>query len=192
VTGNNKYFCLARAEATRLRLPDEDLVPISPPGSRHLRGLKFTRQAWETLASDGARCLLFYPRDKLRAGANRYVAKGESDDVHHAYKCAVRSPWWQVPLVAVPDLFLTYMNHERPRLFTGRDDPAGRDEQYEKMYLLLLDASPSNVDVKAYEVGHPETEIPMAQILDDLIGLVAERNPDFYEFVDGHLVPVRG
>ena len=87
----------------------------------------------------------------------------------------------------------TFVNaHNRIRLFTGRDDPAGRDEQYEKMYLLLLVASPSNVEVKAYEVGHPETEVPMAQILDNLVGLVAERNPDFYEFVDGNLVPVRG
>ena len=33
-----------------------------------------------------------------------------------AYKCRVRKPWWRVPLVEPPDLFLTYMNHDRPRL----------------------------------------------------------------------------
>lgn len=37
----------------------------------------------------------------------------------------------------------TFLNaHARLKLFTGRDDPAGRDEQFEKFYLLLLDADP--------------------------------------------------
>ncbi len=85
----------------------------------------------------------------------------------------------------------TFLNaHSRMQLFTGRDDSAGRDEQYEGMYLLLLDASPSNVAVKAYEVGDSKTEIPLEKIIDKLVGLVAKRNPDFYEFVDGKLVVV--
>ena len=32
----------------------------------------------------------------------------------------------------------------RLRLFTGRSDPAGRDEQFERLYLLLVDANPFN------------------------------------------------
>ncbi len=119
VTGNNRYFAVTRAEVKDLRLPEEDIARISPPGSRHLRGLKFTREAWESLAQDSARCFLFYPRDKLRTAAKRYVNQGESNKVPKAYKCAVRSPWWRVPLVSVPDLFLTYMNHERPRLIAN-------------------------------------------------------------------------
>ena len=83
----------------------------------------------------------------------------------------------------------TFLNaHSRMRLFTGRDDPAGRDEQYEGMYLLLLDASPSNVTIRAFEVGDSETEVPMERIVDFLVILVAKRNPDFYDFVDGNLV----
>ena len=82
----------------------------------------------------------------------------------------------------------TFLNaHGRMRLFTGRDDPAGRDEQYERMYLLLLDASPSEVTVSAFEVGNPTTSIPLEKIIDELVKLVAERNPDFYEFVAGQL-----
>jgi hypothetical protein len=80
--------------------------------------------------------------------------------------------------------------HSRMRLFTGRDDPAGRDEQYEKMYLVLLDASPSSVEVKVFEVGDPDGKISLECIMDKLVGLVAERNPDFYEFVEGRLVTV--
>lgn len=119
VTGNNRYFSLTREEVARLRLPEEDTTRISPPGSRHLRGLKFTHDAWEMLARDGARCFLFYPGHTLKAAAGRYVAQGESSKVQNAYKCAVRSPWWQVPLVSVPDLFLTYMNHDRPKLIAN-------------------------------------------------------------------------
>ena len=76
------------------------------------------------------------------------------------------------------------------QLFTGRDDPAGRDEQYERMYLVLLDASPSNVSIQAYEVGKPQKEFPLEEIIDGLVELTAKRNPDFYEFIDGKLVVV--
>ncbi len=119
VTGNNRYFALSRSEVARLSLKDEDVIRISPPGSRHLRGLKFTHEAWESLAKGGARCLLFYPRAQLQAAAIRYIAEGERSRVDRAYKCSVRMPWWTVPLVRTPDLFLTYMNHDRPRLISN-------------------------------------------------------------------------
>ena len=119
VTGNNRYFALSHSDAARLRLPDKDMIRISPPGSRHLRGLKFTNDAWKSLAKEGARCFLLYPREKLGAAAALYVAEGEEAKVERAYKCRVRTPWWKVPLVAAPDLFLTYMNHDRPRLIAN-------------------------------------------------------------------------
>jgi hypothetical protein len=37
----------------------------------------------------------------------------------------------------------------RLRLFTGRSDPAGRDEQFERLYLLLVDANPFNPGLEA-------------------------------------------
>lgn len=79
----------------------------------------------------------------------------------------------------------TFLNaHSRLRLFTGRDDPAGRDEQFERFYLFLMDASPESYDLRAYEVGKPETPVPLDDVLTDLLRLVAERNPDFYELDD--------
>jgi hypothetical protein len=83
----------------------------------------------------------------------------------------------------------TFVNsHPRLRLFTGRDDPAGRDEQFERLYLILLDASPAAVGLRAYEVGKPEVPVPLEVIIDDLLRIVAERNPDFYEFDAGRLL----
>jgi len=119
VTGNNRYFALNAAEAREAGLSERDLIRISPPGSRHLRGLTFTDAAWKALAKEGARSFMFYPAGELAGTAERYAKLGEEAGVAKAYKCRVRTPWWRVPLVHVPDLFLTYMNHERPRLITN-------------------------------------------------------------------------
>lgn len=119
VTGNNGFFALTKAQADAAGLRSGDLLPISPPGSRHLKGHRFSKRTWELAAEEGARCFLFYPKEDLSVAATRYIANGESDGVHKAYKCAVRTPWYLVPMVQTPDLFLTYMNHERPRLVTN-------------------------------------------------------------------------
>lgn len=95
---------------------------MSPPGSRHLRRLSLSTPAWRKLGADGAATLLFRPganRASMSAGARRYLAAGEAEGVDQAYKCRVRSPWWQVPLVPPADLFLTYMNADTPRLTTS-------------------------------------------------------------------------
>lgn len=123
VTGNNRYFCLSAAEATEVGLTENELLRISPPGSRHLRGLTFTTRAWRDLAGQGGRVYLFTPRENLEAmpsnAAAGYIAAGERASVHKAYKCRVREPWWKVPRVRTPDLLLTYMNHDTPRLVTN-------------------------------------------------------------------------
>ena len=118
VTGNNDWFALSRAEAARLGLGAGDLLPISPPGSRHLHGLEFGRAAWERLAEDGAACLLFHP-PVVEGAALRRIEAGRHGRVHIAYKCRTRSPWWRVPVVGVPDLLLTYMDQDRPRLLAN-------------------------------------------------------------------------
>lgn len=76
--------------------------------------------------------------------------------------------------------------HMRFRLFTGRDDPAGRDEQFESFHLVLLDPA----GMRAFAVGRPGVEVPMAEVIDGLLERVAVRNPDFYEYVDGRLEKV--
>lgn len=82
----------------------------------------------------------------------------------------------------------TFVNaHARFRLFTGREDPGGRDEQYERLYIMLLNASSAHAHLEAYRVGEPEDSVPMTEVLDDLVSLVAIRNPDFYEYKDGSL-----
>ncbi len=82
----------------------------------------------------------------------------------------------------------TFQNaHSRLQLFNGRSDPAGREEQFERFYVLLLEASPTRVDIQCFAVGAPDTPIDISDALDDLLRLTALRNPDFYEFNAGKL-----
>lgn len=84
----------------------------------------------------------------------------------------------------------TFRNaHNRLRLFTGRNDPGGRDEQYEHLYILLLDASAQHANFRMFCVGDPDNEVPLDRALEDLLRATAVRNPDFYEYDDGTLRP---
>lgn len=78
--------------------------------------------------------------------------------------------------------------HTRLRLFTGRDDPGGRDEQFERFFLVLLEASSTHSSLRVHAVGDPKNEVPMETLIDQLVELVAVRNPDFYEYLDGNLI----
>lgn len=120
VTGNNKYFCLSPERAAELGLSASELVPLSPPGSRHLRRLSFTRTARDALGQAGSSTLLFRPTGTPSRAARAYIRAGEKTGVQEAYKCRVRSPWWRVPDVAPADLLLTYMNSLTPQLSTNR------------------------------------------------------------------------
>lgn len=75
----------------------------------------------------------------------------------------------------------------RFRLFTRRPDPAGREEQYERLYLLLVDSNQFRPSVTAYEVNNPDVEVSLATVFDDVLDLVAERNVDLYEVADGSI-----
>ncbi|WP_200820258.1 HsdM family class I SAM-dependent methyltransferase [Mycolicibacterium houstonense] len=120
VTGNNGFFALSPDRVRELGLRRTDLLPLSPPGSAHLRGLTLTAEQLARLGEDGRSVHLFRPTGQLSAAAQRYIDAGHAAGVHLAYKCRVRRPWYQVPLVNPADLLLTCMNADTPRLITNR------------------------------------------------------------------------
>jgi hypothetical protein len=120
VTGNNGFFALSPARVAELGLRASDLLTLSPPGSAHLRGLTLSTNQLAALGDDGRSVHLFRPTGRLSAPAQRYIDAGHAAGVHLAYKCRVRTPWYQVPLVKPADLLLTCMNADTPRLVTNR------------------------------------------------------------------------
>jgi adenine-specific DNA-methyltransferase len=120
VTGNNRYFTLTAEQVRAAGLAPHEVLPISPPGSRHVRDLSFTDGDWDALTEAGEACYLFYPDlAHLSPSARRYIAQGEAAGYQTTYKCRNRQPWWRTPLVPQPDLFLTYMDQHRPRFATN-------------------------------------------------------------------------
>lgn len=119
VTGNNKFFSLTGEQVKALGLAPEDVVRLSPPGSRHLRALSLTTRRLQALDKGGQATWLFRPAGKPSEAALQYIAAGEKTGVDRAYKCRVRKPWWRVPYLRPADLLLTYMNADTARLCTN-------------------------------------------------------------------------
>jgi len=116
VTGANDFFTVDQTEVSKMGFDAEDLVRISPSGSRHLRALDFDDRDWATLVDSGARAYLFRPAEDLSPAAKDKIRAGVQLDINERYKCRVRRPWWRTPLGSVPDLFITYMNQDLPQL----------------------------------------------------------------------------
>ena len=117
VTGANSFFALSESTRLEFGLSENQLVRISPPGTKHLKALAFTHRDWENLRDAGEAVWLLYPNlsDRTRALSD-YLALGEAQGVPDGYKCRIRTPWWRPPVVPTPDLFFTYMSHRYPRL----------------------------------------------------------------------------
>lgn len=120
VTGNNKYFAVSPCRAKELGLKAAELLPLSPPGSSHLRGLSLSAELLANLGKDGQSTRLFYPREKPSKEAEAYIEDGHRTGVDLAYKCRVRKVWYRVPLVRPADLLLTCMNADTPRLVANQ------------------------------------------------------------------------
>jgi len=117
VTGANSFFAVSEETRRAYGLTPKQLVRISPPGTRHLKGLSFTGGDWNALRDAGEAVWLLRPPENDRTASLRsYLDKGQVDGVPDAYKCRIREPWWRPPAVSPPDLFFTYMSHRFPRL----------------------------------------------------------------------------
>jgi adenine-specific DNA-methyltransferase len=120
VTGSNPFFALSEATRHEYGIETKHLKMLCPPGTKHLKGLTFTRGQWEDLKIRGERVWLLHPHpDADSSGLLGYIAEGERLKVDEHYKCTVREPWWRPPAVSPPDLFFTYMSHRYPRLVTN-------------------------------------------------------------------------
>ena len=117
VSGANDFFHLRPSEAETWRIPDRILHP-TVRNSRVLPAGELTAQTidgWRRC--DEPMMLLRIPKDAaLPLGVSRYLNTDRGRQVRGAYKCRMRTPWYSVPDVQVPDFFLNYMSGRMPSL----------------------------------------------------------------------------
>ncbi len=119
VSGANEFFVLTPREATSLRLPERSLRPALIR-ARQIPDFVITGRDLAAMRAANERCLLWLPGPSLTKAEASYVRKGEAAGIDEHYKCRVRTPWYVVPGVVVPDAFLTYMSDTVPRLCLNR------------------------------------------------------------------------
>lgn len=83
----------------------------------------------------------------------------------------------------------TFANaHHRLKLFTDRDDPGDREERYERLYIVLVDADPGGSTCRCFPVGQPDEPVSFDEVAAEALQLVADRNPDFFDVRDGQVI----
>ena len=110
-----------RTSAASSGISERHLCAAVPPGTRHFRGLAFSRKDWEALRERGdQRVWMLQPQDETLGGREesddeglrRYLTEGVIAEVHQAYTSAAYGPpGIALRLCPAPDLFFTYMSH---------------------------------------------------------------------------------
>jgi adenine-specific DNA-methyltransferase len=124
VSGANDFFHCTRVEAITRGLPEDWLIPAAR-SIRSLRGLEYRSQDVANNERDGVAHHLILPRSNELFASDepalrRFCAEGERQGISGRYKCRSRNPWWQVPGLVVPDVFLPYMIGSIPRSAVNR------------------------------------------------------------------------
>jgi hypothetical protein len=79
--GGEEFFYLTEERARNHGIPQEFLVPLIP-SSRYMEFFTFTREDWDRIRREGAKCLLFLchrPRNQLPQQVLRYIQLGETE-----------------------------------------------------------------------------------------------------------------
>jgi adenine-specific DNA-methyltransferase len=115
VSGHKDFFHPTEQTIAKFGLPQKSLRNTLT-ASRSLSGTGI----WTSSISPDNTRRLFYPDGDLSAEERRYIQKGEADKVDSGYKCSRRTPWYKVPDVRVPDLFLSVFK-ESPTLVSNNN-----------------------------------------------------------------------
>lgn len=116
VTGANDFFVLNEENAAKAEIHAGELLPAVAK-AEHIQGLRLGKRDLSRMRSNNEPCLLFYPpKEEPSPPSARYIRSGEWIGLHNRYKCRTRQPWWKVPGVKTPEIFITYMASDFPRI----------------------------------------------------------------------------
>ncbi len=121
VSGDNSFFHLRPSQAREIDIPDSCLTPTVRRG-RDLRNGPITGDTVsEWRRSDSPNFLLRLDSRSVEAsGVRRHLDSEAGRQARKRYKCRVRNPWYAVPNVTFPDIFLSYMSGHTPAFVENR------------------------------------------------------------------------
>jgi len=124
VSGNNDFFHPDELTVRSWQLPARFLRRAVLTGSA-LNGIEFKESDWRDGLTAGETGQLLFLRSKIEElpeTVRSYLKHGQKQEVHLAYKCQARKPWYAVPHVHRADGFLTYMSGAMTRLVVNGAD----------------------------------------------------------------------
>jgi len=92
-TGANKYFAFNQPKAQQHNIDEKYLLPCITR-SADVNGAFFTRDQFNLLKQQDKNVFLFNATDNNEVSVNRYIAKGELEEVHKKFLTASRNPWY--------------------------------------------------------------------------------------------------
>lgn len=148
VTGANAFFCVDDDTVDAFEL-EPWILPLLPR-TRHAAGLAFTDDDHTTLREQGASgALLDFSRARPdpmeRSGPRRYLSAGVSDGLPERYKCRIREPWYQVPVVRPGVLLMAKRSHRYPRVIVNDAGAVTTDTIYRGRLAGTVATSPREV-----------------------------------------------
>ena len=112
------FFVLRQSEIEERGLEGHTIPLISR--SAHLQGATVGKRDWKNLSSQDQRVHMLHLApingSKPKGALESYIRLGEEEKVHTGYKCSIRTPWYAVPSVWVPDGFVFRQIYDFPRV----------------------------------------------------------------------------
>lgn len=120
VTGSNAFFLMRPSEAKMLGIIDRYLHPCLSATS-DVSSLNFSRNHVRRLAKADKSCLLLVPpKGRLSRAVKTYIATEQGAAAAKRHKCRIRSPWYRITDLRIPDAFLIYVNGGFPKLILNQ------------------------------------------------------------------------
>ncbi len=134
VTGANEFFAFDDERRQRFQLQRWTRPLLAR--TRQAPGLVFTAADFERNLAGGLPSWLLDANlpgeDVTSTGSGaRYVASGEQRGLPDGYKCRIRQPWYQVPVVKPGTLMLSKRSHRYPRLIRNEAGVVSTDTIYQ-------------------------------------------------------------
>ena len=152
VTGANAFFHLSPADAERLGVGPQDLVPAVFRAAA-LGGPTFGSADWKAAVASATAGYLFQPTDPIGDAARAYLEHGASQGIDRGYKTRTRAVWHRVPRVQRPDLLLAAMAADRHALAVNRAGVAPANTLHAVELREPANGDPGERDVRALALG---------------------------------------